>query len=108
MIAVFGNRHANKWLVQLFVFSLLQTGDDEHQTVKVFTQNVYGHYPNVFSLLQTGDDEHSTVKLFTQTVNGRHKKGNLVLQMGNDRLPPEESIWENKHIGQPIVGTGIF
>jgi len=39
------------------VFSLLQTGDDEHPTVKVFTQNVYGHPLKVFSLLQT-------VKLF--------------------------------------------
>jgi len=34
------------------VFSLSQTGDDEHQIVKVFTQKVYGHQQNVFSLLQ--------------------------------------------------------
>jgi len=84
MPAVFGSRHAKKWLVQLFVFLLFQTGDDEHQTLKVFPQKVYGHPQKVFSLLQTGDDEHQTVKVFPQNVYGHQQNVFSLLQIGDD------------------------
>jgi len=60
---------------------------------RVAALKVADHHPNVFSLLQTGDDEHPTVYGHHPKVYGHHGREDFSLEMVNDQLQVEGPIW---------------